>query len=632
MKKRIHLFILLLTLLSCSKNSSPLSQALEMAADNRQELQNVLDLYSKNSSDSLRYKAAEFLIENMPGHNSEKKINGFNSAFDSISNYPMNDYRKAVFRKILDSVSKETDTNKAKLLPDINTINSKYLINNINLAFNAWNKIPKQKRASFDDFCNFILPYKNSDEPISENSRKELALKYSWVPKLLNEGKSLRYVVDSITREFDFQIIIEIRTFYPQTLSINEVEKSRFGLCDDGVNYFVNVFRSLGIISARDMTPHWGNHPALGHSWLYVKYGNEEYSTDVVGNIDLKKEYIGESLPKVMRKTYSLQQNYIYAPNLKDVTSTYVPTVKINIDKLFSTSSTKPVLCVFDVNDQWKAISFGQNHDNNFTFNDVGINVLYMAASLENNTVIPINYPFFIDSSKKIHFFKPDKSTYNSSILLRKCGLSSPKNRRIIDWIKNLNQGVFQGSDTKDFKNAITLYNISNFNSTHIQTVKVKSVKKFKYVRFYSNKKETYLSLLAFYNVDGENLDGEVVKINNRKFKWENGAFDNDPLSFSGGKDFSLGLHFLKPQLIGSIAFQVRNDNNHINTGEKYELFYWQKGWKTLGKQTAKDTTLYYNTPKNSLLWLKNYSTGKEEHIFYIDKKHKQRWLGFDNY
>ncbi|MBF4486240.1 hypothetical protein [Flavobacterium sp. CSZ] len=632
MKKRIYLLFLLVSLLSCSKPSSPLLKALELAAHNRQELQRVLNHYGQNPSDSLKYKAAEFLIENMPGHHSERKVKGFDNAFDSISKYPMNDYRKAVFRNILDSVSKQTDINQAQLLPDITSIKSQYLINNIDLAFNAWNTIPKQKRASFDDFCNFILPYKNSDEPIDHNARKELALKYSWARRLLNQGKSLRFVVDSITREFDFQIIIEMRSFYPQTLSIKQIEKSRFGLCDDGVNYFVNVFRSLGIISARDMTPHWGNHPSLGHSWLYVKYGHEEYSTDVVGNIDLKKEYIDESLPKVMRKTYSMQENYLYAPNLKDVTSSYVPTLNIAIDKLFSSSSHRPVLCVFDVNDQWKAISFGQNHHSNFTFSDVGINVLYMAASLQNNTVIPINYPFFIDKSKKIHFFKPDTSRFKSSAILRKCGLSSPKNRRVIDWIKNLNYGVFQGSDTKDFKNAVTLYPVSNFNSTHMQTVEVKSVKKFKYVRFYSNDKETYLSLLAFYNEDGKRLDGEVLKVNNRKFKWENGAFDDDPLSFSGGKDFSLGLHFSKPESIGSIVFQVRNDNNHINTAEQYELFYWQKGWKTLGKQTAKDTILHYNTPKNSLLWLKNYSTGKEEHIFYIDKQHKQRWLGFDNF
>ncbi|MFB9076202.1 hypothetical protein ACFFLS_05345 [Flavobacterium procerum] len=631
MKKEIYLFFSALILLSCSKKSSSLSQALEMAGDNRQELQSVLDSYSKNPSDSLKYKAAKFLIENMPGHNSERKLYGFNNAFDSISNYPMNDYRKAVFRKILDSVSKETDAGKPELLPDIKIINSKHLTNNIDLAFNAWNKIPKQKRATFDDFCDFILPYKNGDEPISEDSRKKLASKYSWVHKFLNEGKSLRFVVDSITREFDYQIIIEIRTFYPQTLSINEVEKSRFGLCDDGVNYFVNVFRSLGIISARDMTPHWGNHSALGHSWLYVKYGDEEYSTDVVGNIDLKKEYAGESLPKVMRKTYSLQQKHDYAPNLKDVTTEYVPTANISIDKLFNTSSSKPVLCVFDVNDQWKAVTFGQNNKDSFSFSDVGVNVLYMAASFDNNTVVPINYPFFIDASKKIHFFKPDESKFNSSVILRKYGLSSPKNRRIIDWMENLNQGVFQGSNTEDFKNAVTLHELSNFSSTHIHTVKVKSPKKFKYVRFYSNKKETYLSLLAFYNSNGEQLDGEVIKVNNRKFKWENGAFDNDPLSFSGGKDFSLGFNFSKPQAIESISFQVRNDNNHINTGEKYELFYWKKGWVTLGKQTAKDTMLYYKTPKNSLLWLKNHTTGKEEHIFYIDKKNKQRWLGFDN-
>lgn len=160
----------------------------------------------------------------------------------------------------------------------------------------------------------------------------------------------------------------------------------------------------------------------------------------------------------------------------------------------------------------------------------------------------------------------------------------------------------------------------------------LKQTKKFKYLRFYSNKKESFLAKLAFYDTKGVQLKGKPIKKNIIDSKWDIGAYDDDPLSFSGGTDFSLGLILSEQKNIGAIEFQPRTDNNHINVGEKYELRYWNKGWKTLGVQVAKDTVLYYNAPENSLLWLKNLTGGKQEHVFITDKNKKQQWLGSDNY
>ena len=45
---------------------TPLEVALQSAENNRKELEKVLCHYQKNPADSLKYKAACFLIENMP--------------------------------------------------------------------------------------------------------------------------------------------------------------------------------------------------------------------------------------------------------------------------------------------------------------------------------------------------------------------------------------------------------------------------------------------------------------------------------------------------------------------------------------------------------------------------------------
>ena len=64
MNKIISLLIVFFAITACTNNMSKLEEALEKAKKNRSELLKVLEHYK---NDSLKRKAAEFLIENMPG-------------------------------------------------------------------------------------------------------------------------------------------------------------------------------------------------------------------------------------------------------------------------------------------------------------------------------------------------------------------------------------------------------------------------------------------------------------------------------------------------------------------------------------------------------------------------------------
>ncbi|WP_373941427.1 hypothetical protein OEG92_17395 [Polaribacter sejongensis] len=262
-----------------------------------------------------------------------------------------------------------------------------------------------------------------------------------------------------------------------------------------------------------------------------------------------------------------------------------------------------------------------------------GTNVLYLAAIIHENQITPINYPFFIDKDKNTHFFKPIKNEQDSVLITRKTGFTVPRKRNKMNWLKSLNTGFFEGSNNSNFKNSTKLHEISNLLSTQINKIDIDIKRKFKYIRFNANGKESFLAKLTFYDKDNIKLEGKVIKENTISYIWENGAYDENPLSFSGGKDFTFGLKLNTPKSIGFIEFQARNDDNHINIGENYELFYWDKTWNSLGMKIAKDTLLSYNNvPKNSLLWLRNLTKGKEEHVFTVDKDGNQKWLGFDNY
>ena len=73
---RTFFFFLLILSAGCRHTDPDLENALRQAGENRSQLEQVLDHYR---NDSLKYKAACFLIANMPGH--------YSILSDELSNY-----------------------------------------------------------------------------------------------------------------------------------------------------------------------------------------------------------------------------------------------------------------------------------------------------------------------------------------------------------------------------------------------------------------------------------------------------------------------------------------------------------------------------------------------------------------
>jgi hypothetical protein len=88
-----------------------------------------------------------------------------------------------------------------------------------------------------------------------------------------------------------------------------------------------------------------------------------------------------------------------------------------------------------------------------------------------------------------------------------------------------------------------------------------------------------------------------------------------------------VGMELAKSSQVSKIRFLARNDMNSILPNDQYELFYWNnKEFVSLGKKIATDTVVEYNNvPKNSILWLRDNTTGREERIFTYENG-KQVW------
>jgi hypothetical protein len=157
-------FAISLTLFISCASPAPdrLSMALRFAGENRGELEKVLAHYQ---DDTLKYKSACFLIENMPRYYSYGEDAYLNAQAAMIQACKNNN------NDILPLNNQANSFNRAGKIYDSQVITAEYLIENIDFAFKLWEEKPWNKYLSFEDFCEYLLPYRIGNDPL-ENWRK----------------------------------------------------------------------------------------------------------------------------------------------------------------------------------------------------------------------------------------------------------------------------------------------------------------------------------------------------------------------------------------------------------------------------------------------------------------------------
>lgn len=160
--KYIYTYIIFLATLSCQTRNEALETALQLAGENRSELEKVLDHYSLNPADSLKLQAAEFLIANMPGHYTLQGdlINAYRAKIDADT---MGCY---LLRKSLDISFCEIDWLRKSSYheEDVEHIKADFLIRHIDLSFEKLHQYSWLKDIPFDIFLEYILPYRFANE------------------------------------------------------------------------------------------------------------------------------------------------------------------------------------------------------------------------------------------------------------------------------------------------------------------------------------------------------------------------------------------------------------------------------------------------------------------------------------
>ena len=263
----------LTTLAACtSREPDYLEQSLQLAGENRGELEKVLEHYKDNPH---KLAAARFLIENMPAHYSYKG--------DGIDGY----YRDArgVFRTGL-SPKQQADSTaylaavaypelEADTISDVRVATAEFLISNIDKAFTEWETRPWAAHLTFEQFCEWLLPYKVVNLQSLDGWRDTLSSYFTWgLNNMVHDDDTYETTINAantIRNEINWRIkpfgIYYSAKGYP-FLSASTMPYFTFGNCRDYVTLAVSTFRSVGIPAVIDETPYWGRYRA-GH-WVHA--------------------------------------------------------------------------------------------------------------------------------------------------------------------------------------------------------------------------------------------------------------------------------------------------------------------------------------------------------------------------
>ncbi|MFD0989793.1 hypothetical protein ACFQ1R_06780 [Mariniflexile jejuense] len=652
--QNLHYFLLFLVLSSCSlyaQTSSNYTKSVNLtlskAGNNKAEFIKVLEHFK---SDTLKFKAASSLISNISFHSFKNNYEDYNDLIDFLHNERLKqmedgieekkirDFVRKTFEKASASVYQLNRGKKHALISDIDILKSDFLIENIELAFEAHNKLPKKYQSNFEDFVKYVLPYRVSSEPLELTKRKELYKKYSWVYDSL-KTKPLDIIIERIYDDLNLDGGQSLLKKLNGLLSLTQIEKLQFGRCDDIVNYFVMLFRSLGFAAGEDYISHWGNfHHASGHAWVFLKIKDETFpiqvSVDSYSNSTSKKIFMVGSMPKIFRNNFiKIDEETLELLPIQDVTYVYRLTSNVHVKNSFESNFNEDFkLCVYDNQKQWAIVDDNYTYSNEtVTFNNVGRGILYSIAILENKDLKLINYPFYLDFKGNLIMLDNKSPLNKTSFVLRKYPPFFPHINVKLDRLKTLNYCKIQGSNTLDDQDFNDIYKIENFCTSQKIKFYFNEKQKYKYYRLISDN-DVLIQLANFNLLDEhgkpfENLDLAYngLETTDRLFK----VLDDDPLTYIEYKNLNIAFEISKNQFVSGFQIQARNDDNHINIGEEYEFMQYDKGWKSIRKEIANDTVLKYdNLPKNGLYILKNLTKGKEENVFSFDSAGNQFWFG----
>lgn len=635
------------SLLTCTEEQS--SRTLAIAEDNAGELQDALSHFCDN--ESLSY-AAKFLLDNMydKEHENELYVAHYDPYFRMLVNWKslgLKGEKDIRLQSLWDSLVATTPTyGKSKnMIPDAKSLSSQFIIENVERAFLSWHRRPSFSSDDYEDFLEYVLPYKVSYEVPRLNRSY-----YNAYCQIRDTASSPRQFLKDFKNEFYYKRGGRKRgnlLSFPFDIPMDRLEMGLLADCHQNAIFCISVIRALGIPVALDMVKAWGNRSS-GHEWCALLLKNGHFYP--FNPFEYDSTLLEYKPAKIFRRKYSVSSDVrpdtsevpstLISQDLSDVTNLYGKTYNITIPIKYSSELARGkvygLICVFD-NKDWIPVWYGRNSGESMFFNNMMGDVVYIAAIYHHGKIIPTSDPFVLTSKGDLSYLNVCGSSMVKSMhLLRKYTYFS----RMNTLATQLRSSTIEGSNDRGFNTTVKLAHI-NFTPYDTAEIQIETKSAFRYLRCrFKDQRLGNLAEISFWGIgkDGieRELNGKIIGAPSLNGKEEtNGytaAMDKKYETYfckkSGevgyvGLDLGVGKKFIPTK----VRLYPRSDTNYIIPGDEYELLFWNDGrWESVGRQVARCHHLdFKEVPSGTLYWLRNLTKGKEERIFTYEEG-KQVW------
>lgn len=612
---------LLLSVGCATEEDRHIEDTLAFAGDNRGELERVLNHY-KDRGDTLKWRAARFLIANM-----KDKFSYSIPELDSIR------------QVMIDVKTKEAVDKSWKSFPyrnypkvyDAQTITADYLIENIELAFESWQRYAWGKYYSFEDFCEYLLPYRIGDEPLE---RWRVEYRDYFVPLL----DSLYKGTDVVEAASTVQHYAE-RAGYRHDVNFSiphhgalSLRKCWLGTCREYCDYIMYMFRTLGIPVTRDRYKY---SPEIRHSheWNAVEDTTGRFIPIEFHESGVKRDWENKRRKgKVYRTCFARQAHPAFDGDyyLRDVTADYFGEnrVKVPVEK-----KEDGFIAVFAF-EGWMPVGHYEQKGGYARVENIEPEAIFMPVVQGQNGLVENGYPFMLEG-EEVRVLKPDDTQKEKVKLTRKYPVTSYMRGHLY----RINGVRVEGSNRLDFENADLLTVVRDSGLYLKRHIRLQPQKRYRYLKLNMLRRaQLEIAELSVYSDTAftDRLRFEFVKELVPKCSMPgreiNKAQDGDWLTLyqTHQRKAFVVLDFGKPVEVGSILWIPRNDDNYVKSGDCYELLYQDgtNGWASLGRKVAEDDFIEFEgVPSNALLRLHNCTKGVEEQVFLWENG-AQRFLG----
>ena len=681
--KSMALFVGLLLLAGCR------SDLTRFAGDNAWQLERVLIYYKYIHRDAEKYEAAKFLIENMQYHQGRGRIlsvpsevEAWRAETDSIywatvaghtlSDFPWDSLRVRQQRRraVIEADTLDAVQADMELHPDAETMTFRFLTQHIDHAFHVWRESRYASHLSFDEFKEYILPYRSvRGYGFLETGRRydELFGKYI----LQTDSDSLESTVTYYNRMANGLRDLSGKTHSQGLAGIYGLYSRDFHDCVDIASYGCNILRACGIPTV------------VEYNVCYREWAGRHYHCSVYNDSTRKWECFTpeSSLPgdgtwsfapcmNIYRSTYGAQPESPYFlraegeyvppildnPCFRDVTALYRETTQVTLPFHAGHSGKLAYLAVYNFVEglmpvTWATVNSARRE---VTFKNVLRDVLYFPVYYPSEGYKAFGQPFYIHreegSDRICHLAETDTSMadqWPELLLTRKF----PRKENMVQKAAELVEGRFLGANRKDFSDAVTLLKLREVPQPAFSDYPLTRTGSFRYYRYQSPAETPHANIsmlewlapasLGYTNVLPPtpphvtapqdslilNSEGRWVKLLDEdswdKMSWK-AEYDGN-MQTSPGAYPNITLWLKEPQMITRVRFAPLNADNGIHAGHAYELYYWQDGWQLAGTTTARyEYVTFKNVPKHKLYWLRDRTTGKEELPFVMQDGQQQ--------